>query len=89
MIPARCGSWTTRLKQVHAGSEPHLRAYLPNAVFSPDLGPQPAQPVSVASGSPAALMGPEAQVLPGDLVPGIALVATRQLQNEELFLNYR
>ena len=72
-----------------AGEEPHLRAYLPNVAFQPpqlaDTQPMPA----VAAGSPAARVGPDVPVTTGDLVPGIALVATRRLCNEELFLNYR
>ena len=62
---------------------------MPNAMLQPPQEAPYSRPPSIASGSPAAIVGPEAVVLPGEVVPGIALIATRRLQNEELFLNYR
>ena len=67
-----------------------MRAYLPNVRFQPPAEPQGRSAVpKVASGSSEAAVGPELPVGVDDPVPGIALVATRRLANEELFLNYR
>ena len=83
-------TWTVHLTPVPPGEEPHLRAYLPNLCFHPLLDPVGRSDLpKVAAGSPAAALGPELPVSADDSVPGIALVATRQLANEELLLNYR
>ena len=65
-----------------AGSQPELRAYVPNVMFG-DLGSSAAQvhgaPPGQAASSP----------LPPSTVLGLALVALSDLRDEELHLNYR
>ncbi|GAB4813076.1 hypothetical protein N2152v2_000122 [Parachlorella kessleri] len=59
------------------GDAPQLRAYLPNALCKDPQDPQ----LPLASSSDP--------VSPREAVTGLALVATRDLEDEELFLNYR
>ncbi len=69
------------------GDAPQLRAYMPNTLLKGD-----SQQKNQSQGSPhqeAAAVAAAAGVSPDETVPGLALVATRDLEDEELFLNYR